>query len=131
MAGLTRENFHSPDETRPFEEGKGRLEVINTDGGVVGRARFEPGWQRSEHVKPIASGLSGDRRPVLLQPSGSRPARRRAERRAPISGTFLTIDRFYIVAQAATARGFRFSRWHCGTRPEPWAPMPAVAPGAP
>ena len=54
MPGLTRKNFDTPDETRPFEEGKGALEVINTESGVVGRATFQPGWQWSKHVKPIA-----------------------------------------------------------------------------
>jgi quercetin dioxygenase-like cupin family protein len=54
MPGLTRKNFDTPDETRPFEEGMGMLEVINTDGGAVGRATFQPGWQWSKHVKPIA-----------------------------------------------------------------------------
>jgi quercetin dioxygenase-like cupin family protein len=54
MASLTRKSFDTPDETRPFEEGKGKLEVINTNSGVVGRATFQPGWQWSKHVKPIA-----------------------------------------------------------------------------
>jgi quercetin dioxygenase-like cupin family protein len=54
MGGLTRKNFDSPDEIRPFEDGKGKLEVINTDSGVVGRATFQPGWRWSEHIKPIA-----------------------------------------------------------------------------
>ena len=54
MSGLTRRSFDSPDETRPFEEGKGRLDLVTSDGGVVGRATFEPGWKWSEHVKPIA-----------------------------------------------------------------------------
>jgi len=54
MSGLTRRSFDSPDETRPFEQGKGRLDLVNTDSGVVGRATFEPGWKWSEHVKPIA-----------------------------------------------------------------------------
>jgi len=54
MAGLIRKSLDSPDETRPFEQGTGKLEVVNTDGGVVGRATFEPGWQWSKHVKPIA-----------------------------------------------------------------------------
>jgi len=54
MPGLTRKSFDTPDETRPFEAGMGGLEVINTDDGVVGRATFEPGWQWSKHVKPIA-----------------------------------------------------------------------------
>jgi len=58
MPGLTRKNFDSPDETRPFEDGMGKLEVINTESGVVGRATFLPGWKWSEHVKPIAGTAS-------------------------------------------------------------------------
>ena len=54
MPGLIRKSFDTPDETRQFEEGKGKLQVINTDSGVVGRATFQPGWQWSKHVKPIA-----------------------------------------------------------------------------
>jgi quercetin dioxygenase-like cupin family protein len=54
MAGLIRKNFDSPDEIRPFEEGMGKLELVNTDGGAVGRAVFQPGWRWSKHVKPIA-----------------------------------------------------------------------------
>ena len=54
MPGLIRRNFDAPDETRQFEGGTGKLEVVNTDGGIVGRATFEPGWQWSKHVKPIA-----------------------------------------------------------------------------
>jgi len=54
MAGLVRKSLDAPEETRPFEEGKGKLELVNLDGGAVGRATFEPGWQWSRHVKPIA-----------------------------------------------------------------------------
>ncbi|MDN3296303.1 cupin domain-containing protein [Streptomyces ficellus] len=54
MATIVRRSFESADETRPFEEGKGRLDLLNTDQGPVGRAVFEPGWQWSKHVKPIA-----------------------------------------------------------------------------
>ncbi|MEU5433602.1 cupin domain-containing protein [Streptomyces sp. NPDC020719] len=54
MAGLVRKSFDSPEEVRPFEDGKGKLEVVNVDAGAVGRATFEPGWKWSEHVKPIA-----------------------------------------------------------------------------
>jgi quercetin dioxygenase-like cupin family protein len=54
MAGLIRKNFDTPDEVRPFEDGSGKLEVVSTDNGVVGRATFQPGWQWSKHVKPIA-----------------------------------------------------------------------------
>ncbi len=54
MSGLVRKSFDSPEESRPFEQGKGRLDLVNLDNGPVGRAVFEPGWKWSEHVKPIA-----------------------------------------------------------------------------
>jgi hypothetical protein len=58
MAGLVRKSLESPDETRPFEDGKGQLKLVNLEGGPVGRATFEPGWQWSKHVKPIAGTVS-------------------------------------------------------------------------
>ncbi|MHA7959992.1 cupin domain-containing protein [Streptomyces sp. L500] len=54
MAGLVRKSFESPEEVRPFEDDKGRMELVNLGTGPVGRATFEPGWHWSEHVKPIA-----------------------------------------------------------------------------
>ena len=54
MAGLVRKSLDSPEETRPFEADKGQLELVNLDSGAVGRATFQPGWQWSKHVKPIA-----------------------------------------------------------------------------
>ena len=54
MAGLVCRSFDSPEETRPFPEGTGHLDLVNVDGGPVGRAVFQPGWQWSKHVKPIA-----------------------------------------------------------------------------
>src|ERR1700739_3294981 len=54
MASLERKRFDKPDETRAFQSGKGKVEVLNIGGGVVGRATFEPGWKWSDHVKPIA-----------------------------------------------------------------------------
>jgi len=54
MAGIIRKSLDSPEETRRFEDGKGRLDLVNTQAGAVGRATFEPGWQWSKHVKPIA-----------------------------------------------------------------------------
>ncbi|WP_370409630.1 cupin domain-containing protein [Streptomyces fradiae] len=54
MTGIVSRSFDSADETRPFEGGKGRMDLLNTDSGAVGRAVFEPGWKWSEHVKPIA-----------------------------------------------------------------------------
>ncbi|HEY8640648.1 MAG TPA: cupin domain-containing protein [Solirubrobacterales bacterium] len=53
MASIEIKNFDSPDEVRPFE-GKGKAEVVNIGGQVVGRGTFEPGWKWSDNVKPIA-----------------------------------------------------------------------------
>lgn len=54
MPALVRKSFDKPEETRPFGDGTGQLELVNVEGGVVGRATFKPGWKWSEHVKPIA-----------------------------------------------------------------------------
>ncbi|WP_031076555.1 cupin domain-containing protein [Streptomyces sp. NRRL WC-3742] len=54
MSGLYQRNFDDPEEVRPFEDGKGELRLVNLDAGPVGRAVFEPGWQWSKHIKPIA-----------------------------------------------------------------------------
>jgi quercetin dioxygenase-like cupin family protein len=54
MAGLIRKSLDSPEETRPFKDGMGKLELVNLGSGPVGRATFEPGWRWSDHVKPIA-----------------------------------------------------------------------------
>jgi quercetin dioxygenase-like cupin family protein len=54
MAGLVRKSLNNPEETRPFQDGTGQLEVVNLDSGPVGRATFQPGWKWSSHVKPIA-----------------------------------------------------------------------------
>lgn len=45
-------NFSSPDEVRKFE--KGKVELVNIGGTMVGKATFEPGWKWSLHVKPLA-----------------------------------------------------------------------------
>lgn len=54
MAGLIRKSLDSPEETRSFPDGKGKLELVNLDAGAIGRATFEPGWKWSTHIKPIA-----------------------------------------------------------------------------
>lgn len=54
MAGMQKMSLDAPEEVRPFAAGTGQLELVNLDGGAVGRATFEPGWRWSEHVKPIA-----------------------------------------------------------------------------
>jgi uncharacterized protein DUF861 len=58
MTGLIRKSLDSPEETRPFHDGKGKLELVNLESGAVGRATFEPVWQWSKHVKPIAQTSS-------------------------------------------------------------------------
>ena len=54
MSGLIRKSLDSPEETRPFEDDMGKLELVNVPSGAVGRATFQPGWKWSKHVKPIA-----------------------------------------------------------------------------
>ena len=49
---IETKTFKAPDETRTFE--KGKVELLNMDGGVIGKLTFEPGWRWSKHVKPIA-----------------------------------------------------------------------------
>ena len=54
MGAMIRKSIDSPEETRPFKDGKGHLDLVDLNGASVGRATFEPGWQWSKHVKPIA-----------------------------------------------------------------------------
>jgi quercetin dioxygenase-like cupin family protein len=51
---LEIKNFDSPDETRPFADGKGKADVVSLSTGPAAKGVFEPGWRWSEHVKPIA-----------------------------------------------------------------------------
>ena len=54
VAGMIRKSLDTPEETRPFEDGMGKLELVNVESGAVGRAVFQPGWRWSKHVKRIA-----------------------------------------------------------------------------
>jgi acyl dehydratase len=54
MAQLAGKRFDSPDEVREFTEGKGRVELVDLNGHAVGLGTFEPGWQWSKNVKPLA-----------------------------------------------------------------------------
>ncbi len=58
MTGIVHKSFDSADETRPFEDGKGKLQLVTTAHGPVGRAVFEPGWQWTKHVAPLAGTKS-------------------------------------------------------------------------
>ena len=56
MAQMETKSFNSPDEVRTFD--KGKLEIINVDGRIVGRATLQPGWKWSESVKPLVNTKS-------------------------------------------------------------------------
>jgi hypothetical protein len=45
-------SFLKPDEVRIFPRGK--LDLVQIGGAMVGRAVFEPGWRWSISVKPLA-----------------------------------------------------------------------------
>ncbi|MEO9320875.1 MAG: cupin domain-containing protein [Nitrososphaera sp.] len=51
MASMVRKSSSSPDESRKFE--KGKMDIMNIGGTLVGKATFEPGWRWSTSVKPI------------------------------------------------------------------------------
>jgi quercetin dioxygenase-like cupin family protein len=54
MPKMIRKSLDTPEESRPFRDGKGKVDLVNLDSGSVGRATFEPGWRWSSHVKLIA-----------------------------------------------------------------------------
>lgn len=54
MASLQAKKFSAPDEVREFQGAKGRVELVEVNGNMIGRGTFEPGWRWAEHVKPIA-----------------------------------------------------------------------------
>jgi quercetin dioxygenase-like cupin family protein len=51
---LAKKSSEQPDEVRPFKDGKGQMAVFTFGDQTMGRGEFEPGWQWSKHVKPIA-----------------------------------------------------------------------------
>ncbi len=56
MAKAERKNLDSPDETRPA--GRAEMKVVSLSMGTVGMGTFQPGWQWSKDVQPIAGGTS-------------------------------------------------------------------------
>jgi hypothetical protein len=52
MIKVELKHFSKPDEIREFP--KGKLELVNIGGSMVGLATFDPGWRWSTSVKPIA-----------------------------------------------------------------------------
>ena len=56
LAKTEYKNFDKPDEVRTFP--KGRVELVNIGGAMIGRGIFEPGWRWSTSVMPIAKTKS-------------------------------------------------------------------------
>ena len=56
MNPIVIKKLDSPDEVRIFD--KGRFELIEIGGLVLGRATYEPGWKWSVHVWPVAGTAS-------------------------------------------------------------------------
>ena len=56
MARAEHKQMSKPDETRKFE--KGHADVVNVNGGTVGRLTFQPGWRWSTHMKAAAGTKS-------------------------------------------------------------------------
>jgi hypothetical protein len=72
MPGLTRKNFDTPDETRPFRRRDGRVGG-DQHRGWRGRSRYlPPDWQWSKHVKPIAGTESCGWSSAVLSSGASR-----------------------------------------------------------
>ena len=54
MHTLEARSLDTPDETRTFTEGKGRVDIVTVGGIQLGLGVFEPGWRWSVNVKPLA-----------------------------------------------------------------------------
>ncbi|HLG24710.1 MAG TPA: cupin domain-containing protein [Candidatus Nanoarchaeia archaeon] len=61
-------DFAKPDEVRTFE--KGKVELVNIGGVMIGRLTLQPGWKWSKHVKPIAKTKSCEAPHFQYQVSG-------------------------------------------------------------
>jgi mannose-6-phosphate isomerase-like protein (cupin superfamily) len=51
MAGITSKSFDTPDERRAPD--KTQVEVVDLGSAKVGRMTLQPGWRRSECIKPV------------------------------------------------------------------------------
>ena len=50
---LMTKRFDAPDEVRAFTDDKGRIELVEVGGRMIGRGTYMPGWKWSENAKPI------------------------------------------------------------------------------
>jgi len=56
MMKMEGKSLNKPDEVRTFDRGK--VELVNIGGRMVGRATLQPGWKWSQSVKPLANTKS-------------------------------------------------------------------------
>ena len=61
-------NFGKPDEVREFP--KGKVELLNVGGRVIGRATLQPGWRWSVSVQPLVNTKSCEAPHFQYQVSG-------------------------------------------------------------
>jgi hypothetical protein len=57
MITLEKHSIDTPDESRPFSA-HGHMDVVTIGNFTMGKGVFEPGWQWSKDVKPIAKTAS-------------------------------------------------------------------------
>ena len=53
MTTIDKRNIAAPDESRKFQA-HGQMDVVTLGDFTLGKGTFEPGWQWSKDVKPIA-----------------------------------------------------------------------------
>jgi hypothetical protein len=91
MAKAEQKSLNSPDEVRIFE--KGKIELVNIGGGVVGKILLEPGWRwsRRSYAKPRISSITSPGGCMLSWPTDrnwtSVPVRYRRCRRGTMPGS--------------------------------------------
>ncbi|MHB8696103.1 MAG: cupin domain-containing protein [Solirubrobacteraceae bacterium] len=73
MGPLQAKRFESPDEVRPFKEGKGKVELVELSGDMVGHGTFEVRPGDVFHMPPGHDAwIVGDELCILLDFGGLR-----------------------------------------------------------
>ena len=67
--GMDKEDLSKSVEVRVFPQGK--VELITIGGATIGRTIFEPGWQWSTSIQPVARITSCDAPHFQFQVSGT------------------------------------------------------------
>jgi hypothetical protein len=56
MEPAKSKSLNNPEEVRTFA--KGKLELVNIGGAVIGRGTFQPGWRWSKSIQPLVKTKS-------------------------------------------------------------------------